>query len=484
MWSYIVAALRASNAIHLPSGDQVAVGRDHAERPVHLRHAGDLAALQRHEADAVRLVDEQDAVVVRAPLQVEVEAGAAELVDRRLLAAQAVTDVKPVLAAVVAEIRDALAVVRPGRAALVDARRAGDVARVAVLAGERDDLAARLEGRPLAVGGDGRVADRAAHRLPPRQRLEPVGATADRQPPVGVGARIEQVDRAGLLVGDHPAPGVHAAQVEALERAERLDLAGPGRVAVEVHRAVAVGREVDVAVEPAGERVAGAEVGDLLGVVGLQIEDPDRRNATTAVPLPGAERVADRGVGDPLAGGVEARVCGLRNGERLGHAAADRHQEQLGDRRPRCPPAAEQDPIPVRMPVAHEVAVRVPGQAPRPPALDRDHVDVGVALVLRGIRDPASVRADAWGSLVARRARQPPRVAAGSVDDPEVLRVDEDHVIRGDGRLLEQEGLASAQLVVRRGEQDGEEGKRSDGHRALPGACGGGPNLPFSWNSR
>ena len=86
----------------------------------------------------------------------EVEPAAAELDLLRLALAVCGASMQLVLAALVGEVGDRLAVRRPGRVALVDAGGVGQVARVALLGGDGDDLAAELDRGPRAARRDAR----------------------------------------------------------------------------------------------------------------------------------------------------------------------------------------------------------------------------------------------------------------------------------------------------------------------------------------
>ncbi len=76
----------------------------------------------------------------------------------------------------------------------------------------------------------------------------------------------------------------------------------------------------------------------------------------------------------------------------------------------------------------------------------RHHVHVDVAVVLRGERDPFSVRRKLRKNLIAWRRGQPPRCAARPRREPQIARVSEDDAILGDVGIAQQMRL----LHVRR----------------------------------
>ena len=170
-----------------------------AERALDPRDLRDLTRLDREVGDPVRLVVEQDVLVVGAPDRVVVEASAAEIEGGQLSETAAIANDELVLAALVVEPGDAFAVVRPGGAAIVQARRLGEVAGIPMFTRNGDDLAAGLEDRPLSVGRDRSAADVSLDLLPAGKRGQAVATDADPEPRGGVLLRIEQVDRPGLL---------------------------------------------------------------------------------------------------------------------------------------------------------------------------------------------------------------------------------------------------------------------------------------------
>ena len=107
----------------------------------------------RREIDVeqrLRVVGEGDLLAVRRPQQAGVGPRTPELDPRDVALAVLGTHVQRVLARLVGEVREPRAVRRPARVALVRGRRVRHVPRVALLGGQRDDLAAEFHDEPRA----------------------------------------------------------------------------------------------------------------------------------------------------------------------------------------------------------------------------------------------------------------------------------------------------------------------------------------------
>src|SRR4029078_2809514 len=109
--------------------------------------------------EALGVVAVEELLRVAGPDRVEVEPVAGELdLARRALAVLRLQH-ELVLAALVGEVGDGLAVRAPRRGALVDAGCVRQVADVALLGRYGDDLAAELDGRPRPTRGGADVPD-------------------------------------------------------------------------------------------------------------------------------------------------------------------------------------------------------------------------------------------------------------------------------------------------------------------------------------
>jgi len=79
------------------------------------------------------------------------------------------------------------------------------------------------------------------------------------------------------------------------------------------------------------------------------------------------------------------------------------------------------------------VRAGVIGETPGHPPRSRDHVDVGVPVVLTGEGEPRTVRGEDGPRLGAHGRRETPRLAAVAADDPQVLGVGERDLGAADG---------------------------------------------------
>ena len=391
---------------------------------------------------------------VGAPLRGVVERGPAEVVLPPLLSPAPIADHQPVLAGAVAEPGDLLPVGRPDRAAIVRAGSSGQVASVAVLTRHGDDLAPRLEDRALSVRSDRRPADRAAHFLPARSRGQAVAPHANLQALDLLGVRVVGMNRPALLEHHHAGSAGNVPHVELTRGGHLLRLPRTRLVAPQVHHSVAVGAEVDETTEPRREGVVGVLARDLLDVVRFGIVDPHPIGATSAVALPAAECVAKRGVGDAFRVRSVGGVRRTRNRERLRGAARDRRTVEARLRSARLAPARKDHVRRVGVPTLDVVAAGVKREAPGDPAVDRQEVDVGVALVLRRVRHPRAVGAQVRARLPAHVAGEAACIPPAAGRDPEIVSVDEDDVLGGDRRVLQEECLVRGLRPRRRGREE------------------------------
>ncbi len=240
-------------------GEEARVGRprvvEHRSRPVQgvARHLRLGAGRHVEDEDRHRVVGEAELLRVGRPLRPGVEAGALERdPPRRALAVLGGED-EPVLAALVGEPGDPLAVRRPRRRAVVDGRGVRDVPVVALLAREGHDLAAELESDPRARGRQAAAADPLRSLRPAPAQLDEVGGDAELQACGRARRRVEQVDVAGLLVGDPAATGGRAHHGEIHVGGQARHGLRPAVEGVEVELAVPVGAED----EPAGRPTSG-----------------------------------------------------------------------------------------------------------------------------------------------------------------------------------------------------------------------------------
>ena len=158
-------------------------------------------------------------------------------------------DVECVEARLVREICDRLAIGRPGRRALLEARRIGDVARRTLLSCNGQNFPMRLNCYPNAGSRDGHVLNLVAHALNARPHLRQIGVHIDGHNAVFAGCCVEGVDLAELVIDQRAAVAVKRVDVGAFV-VEGLGYC-PRRWIIfeDRNRAVAAGEEVYVAVD-------------------------------------------------------------------------------------------------------------------------------------------------------------------------------------------------------------------------------------------
>ena len=260
-----------------------------------------------------------------------------------------------IFAGLVGEAGDPLAVRRPGRVAVGDGGRACQVADIALLGGNGEDFAVRLEYRARAVRreiGVGELPRR--DLLEPRTHLREIGRDAHRDGARFRRGEIEQVQRTELFVDDRARTGRGRLQIEAVVFHELDHGARRHVVAEQRGRAGAVGEEIDFVADPERVEIVGVFAGHgRHGRVG-QLRDPDGRGFAAPVVLDGDVGVAGPGAAVPAghvgeSGGV-GRV-GALHAHRHRHLhrkpALDRHGEQLFEARVGLARRAEEDALAV-----------------------------------------------------------------------------------------------------------------------------------------
>ena len=169
------------------------------ERLVDVRH---LTRRDVEDVDAHRLIDERDFLAVGRPVRLIAEPRS-ELGDRALFAgAVGVAQRELVLAGLVAPVRDELAVGRPGRRALGRCGRFGEVADRAVLRGNGEQVAVRLEERALARRRERCRRDLGAHVLGMRAKRRAIRHDAHRDLVHLLGGDVEEIHAAPRLKDD------------------------------------------------------------------------------------------------------------------------------------------------------------------------------------------------------------------------------------------------------------------------------------------
>ncbi len=370
------------------------------------------------------------------------------------------------LAAGVREVRNGLAVGRPGRVALGGAGGVGDVAGIPLLGGHGHDLAPGLEHRARPRGRDGRVLQLVADAHEVRQRGGQLAAQGDRDRGVFPRRQVVHVEGAELFVDDPARAGRGALDVEPVVLDPPRDLPGARVVGVEARRAVPIGDEEDRVRDPHRRLIGGVAARHLLDRRARQVRDPDRRGPPAPIALPGLVRRRVGQIGETPAVWTERSLP--RAGEvehRRGHLAHSLHEQP---RRPvldvlRDAQAGRlEQHLPVRGPAPHHVVVRMPGEPLGDPTRGRDHIDVRVAVGGVGVGDPLAVRREGAAIVAARNAaRETVGHATRARREPDVAGEREADLARAQGRVLEQIGH-----LCPNGPRGHEQGERDDGERA------------------
>ncbi|MBP1621542.1 MAG: hypothetical protein H6Q02_2309 [Acidobacteria bacterium] len=396
------------------------------------------------DVDVHRLVGEGDPGAVGRPEDVVAEARA-HLRYRALLARSVGgSDRQLVLAGAVGEVRELLAVGRDRRVALGGARGPRQVEHRAVLGGQREQLAARLDDNPLRRRRQRRVGDELGDVLHLRLEGGAVGDDLDLDFDELLARQLEPPQPAGRLENDVGGPDRREADIvldelRDLARGAAREVHRPDVVAL---RFVAVGQEVHRLAIEHRVRVVGEVAGHVPGLKRCQVEQPDLRRPAAAVALPGAEVAGDRHVREPGAVRRERAELAVRHRQPLRQAAGARDFPELVEAVLAARhPGGEQDRLAVRVPLEHPVGRRVMGQPGRQTAGRRHDVEIGVAVVVPREREQSAVGGEARERLLACRCRQALRRAALLRHQPDVAGVDEGDLARRDVGVAQQPGV-------------------------------------------
>ncbi len=275
-----------------------------------------------------------------------------------------------------------------------------------------------------------------------RARPGKVAARGDRELTRLADIWVERIQVAAHLEDQRPGARLQVLRVELLEARDLPQLAGGQVVRPDVHREVAIGEEEDLVPDPDGVFVVRAVPGQLFHLEAAQIDDADRVVLAAPVVPPLGLPLLNHLVDETPAVRRELALVHPRERHRLGASALDRHGPKTGVRYRRGRPARREHHAPaVVRPAADEVGARVPGQPPRLATGDRHGVDVDVAVVLTREGHRHAVGREVGLGLGALKRRQPPRHAAVTPGDPDIVGVDEGDTFSADRGAAEQPGL-------------------------------------------
>ncbi len=378
------------------------------------------------------------------------------------------------LAGRVGEPEQALAVGQEHRVTVAHARLARGPHQPPLGRGGHEDPAAGGEHHRVALRVEMRRGQ-VLHRLldPLLPELVEVGGQADRQPPLHSRGDVVEPQVGAHLV-DHP-PAVEggiadvpAAVVRVLPEVLATLVHRP-----QVHRAVAIAHEGDAATPPLrGVALAGVVAGQADGLGRALHELPGL--AGRAAPVALRHVVVERRPHEVerLAGGVEATLAGLAQGQDLSRLLAEieRHELQVGEG---GEVGRRVDELARGSPGRCDRGLALVGSTGGDPPGERHGVDLGGPLVAGGEGDGPAVGRDHRVVLDARVGREPLGGAPGHGHGPQVALGREDDRVAVDRRVPVEA------LAVRLGERGGRgQGRQSEGEQSHRGAsCGQRPRF-------
>ncbi len=247
-----------------------------------------------------------------------------------------------------------------------------------------------------------------------RARFDVFAAHHDRQVPRLAAGEIEFVEHAAVLIDDGVGPEARPLDVVFLVVSELFRLLGAEVVAEKVHHTVAVADEIDGVAVPHGEKVHARGLRQFFVGILFQVKDGDGQAPAAAVALPGTEFLGSFEVRDLGAVWRKAGQACARYLQRLRRTALRRNEEELGVAARGCAEAVgtEQNIFAVGSPAGMK------RQALGLAAFRGDDVDVRVAVILAGERDPFAVRRKLGIKFVAYVGSQPPCRSAFARSDP------------------------------------------------------------------
>ena len=328
---------------------------------------------------------------------------------------------------------------------------------VAELDGHREDVAPRDEEGALALRGETERFDVLFHGEVRGSGGEAVRGDVDGEAHVLARDSVEDAERAAELV--HDLPRVVRGGPAHVPRGGCRQLLGlcTGEVGgVEVEGSVAVGDEVDPIANPHGVALGPHRGRDARRGARREIVDPEILGPAPLIALPVAEIAEQRAVDDALAVGGEIARTRCGHGKLHREAAPGVDGVQGGQRRAvvGIPHRTEQDLLAVRRPSVDLIVVavargqgaacRVPGDLPWDASRRGNDVDLLVAVVLAGERDPLAIGRELGEQLEPGMSREARCGAAAGARRPEVPAIDERHAVAMDVGKAKEPRLGSS----------------------------------------
>ena len=210
------------------------------------------------------------------------------------------------------------------------------------------------------------------------------------------------------------------------------------------------------------ELVVGRVVRQVLRLERLQVEAPDVRRPSAAVPFPRAVGLRLRHVRDIAPVRRERGELAVGHRQLLGQSAFHAHQVELAEPlASRLPARRDQHARAVRMPAHDAVVHRVIREPDRISSERRDDVGVEVAVVAGAEGDVGAVGGEARKQLFAGRRREPRGHAAALRHHPDIACVDERDVRGRDVGIPEHARVDLRGGRRTQGERDGGRGRQA-----------------------
>ena len=249
------------------------------------------------------------------------------------------------------------------------------------------------------------------------------------------------MDLSELFVNDAPRSGARRRNIADRPRARvRNQLLHRLRLRIvfeQRHRAVAIGKKIDLAADPHRIDVVRIRAWNLHRGKIAQIRDPQVTRLAAAIPLPchevgeaGRELAAiERGVNQALAVGRISARAGHGQRQRGWQSAFGRYREKLGIARLALAVRAKQDALAVGSPAHHTIGVGMKRDPLRNAAAGGYRENVRIAVVFAGERDRVAIRRKRGVGFEALAGREPLRGAALTGHTPQIARVGKDNQV-------------------------------------------------------
>ena len=369
-----------------------------------------------HEHDAVFAVGVDDAVAGGAPLKVAY-VGVVVAGELHGLAALRRTHPQFCLASGIADVGDILPVGTPLGFALVHAGGAGEVARHALLHGHVKHLATRAHHHAVAIGRQMAGGDEVFHMAQLIARRTVLAVQFHVHLVILFAVGVEHIEVAAVFKHDFAASARRKFHIVVGELRHFARYAAHGVVHKDVHGLVAVAHEIDFIAHPHGVDVLSHVVGHVFHRAVAGVVNPDVVGHAALVVFPCAEFAEHTVVGHAFAVGSKTAESAFGQRQLLRHAAVAGRAPQLAVETV-AHAVAEYHALAIGGPRHHDVIgthavapvvtriVAGEGDASGLAAARRNHINLGIAVVLSCESDALAVGRVAGEGLIAFVRRQ------------------------------------------------------------------------------